>query len=775
MIIQSPNAREVKFLIPEVLAEVDRGAEPTAENIGALNLSKDIIAAGGVIAGLWEKPQFRPTLGTDLLRGANSTFESEVNDWDTSDAGVDITGGKLVFTAVANGDGAEITVPVAPVLYATSITIDGHSAGSIRIIVGSTNGTARAANGTFPENIIAGGGTTIRIEAVAAPATLNVTIATVVHKALWRIDAALSRRPRRGLDFVLLAQQNLLDVYESAIRSVVDVYSAPTDALPAMPIEVSRYMSGLLGEGAPFMSYDGVISRTVVADNANLNFGAFTNFEIHVLFRTSTLAGGRFGQKGGGPLYMFGMGASGVLVGQVNDGVSSVDITSANKYNDGEWHYGIFSCHRKGNGTIIVDDVTDGFVDISGIGDLDDITRPFTMGVNSDLITFPLDGDLKVVSVFNRLTTPEERTALFNDPFNYPVSLQDGSQANLITNSGFEVDVADWVPQNPTAVIAQVVDAPTGGGTKSLELTAVGFNDRARANDVIFVEGETYHIDLWYKVVNGVGTFTLRQQNLVGDLALDISASNALTATSWTHISFEYTAQADAPYLGVWKRGGASDEIRIDSVITTKTGIIAAWQPDGISISQGLLLDASSNNLHGVMTGVDVWNAPDVNTPGYFLQQFTAPVSDRYLFARFNPAVLAALAALRMGWLMWGSIYSFLDLGRAGFGGAITWPGVIKNTSDAGVTITESRHGLRPVFDVTLIAMGTDDWQDVQDLVERLQGCLHAFYIILDNAAGDPVLWQVRLDADVGFTWVTGDKDNDTWEGVRFRILTEGR
>lgn len=753
MIIQSPNAREVKFLIPEVLAEIDRGAEPTTENIGALNLSKDIIAAGGVIAGLWEKPQFRPTLGTDLLRGANSTFESEVNDWDTSDAGVDITGGKLVFTAVANGDGAEITVPVASVLYATSITIDGHSGGSVRIIIGGTNGTARVANGTFPENITSGGGTTIRIEAVAAPATLNVTIATVFHKALWRIDAALSRRPRRGLDFVLLAQQNLLDVYESAIRSVVDVYSASTDALPVTPIEVSRYTSGLLGEGIPYVSYDGEVALTSVADAPELDFGN-GNGSIGGWVRMPDVSGAvnflsRFTDSPNNMIFKYDQAAGELRFVFEVGGVILHEARAAWSPEANRWYYVEVTFENGVSNALFIDAVPQSLTTDIKVGGVMNLTQAM---VFSRLSATFSECDQRDWIQHNRKLTPAEVVDRFANPQSYPLATDQWGGAQLVggwTNADMDTFVSSGVD------VTQAISGGSGDNFYSALSTPTSVKVTIRFT-LAMVSGSANQ--LRYRVSSNNG---LSSDNTLSFLLVD--GVNVITYTSEATDAFTGIITLSAVEFGITK-----SSMQIE-------GAIGAWVPDGISISQGLLLDASSNNLHGIMTGVDVWNAPDVDTPGYFLQQFTTPTSDRYLFAQFNPAVLAALAALRMGWLMWGSIYSFLDLGRAGFTGAITWPGVIKNTSDAGVTITESRHGLRPVFDVTLIAMGTDDWQDVQDLVERLQGCLHAFYIILDNAAGEPVLWQVRLDADVGFTWVTGDKESDTWEGVRFRILTEGR
>lgn len=100
-------------------------------------------------SGLWQDTDFSQT---NMV--TNGTFDADT-DWQKSDAGVTISGGKLNFASASNGWGRQPIELIAGHTYTVTYTVT-RTAGTITPVLGGTNGTARSTNNTFTENIVCG-------------------------------------------------------------------------------------------------------------------------------------------------------------------------------------------------------------------------------------------------------------------------------------------------------------------------------------------------------------------------------------------------------------------------------------------------------------------------------------------------------------------------------------------------------------------------------------------------------------------------------------------
>lgn len=103
------------------------------------------------------------TPGSDLV--TNGAMAADT-DW-TKGTGWTIAAGVASSdgTQVADSDLTQDITAVTSSIYQVVFTVSGYSAGNVTAVVGDTEGTDRAANGTFTEYIIAGAGTDIDIRA----------------------------------------------------------------------------------------------------------------------------------------------------------------------------------------------------------------------------------------------------------------------------------------------------------------------------------------------------------------------------------------------------------------------------------------------------------------------------------------------------------------------------------------------------------------------------------------------------------------------------------
>ena len=192
------NFNGIEFYVSQFRNRFDTSAEPTAEDVGAVSSTNRTIADGDQVADIVDgSPDARLTVGTDLITGDDSTFDSDTGNW-TLGAGFTIAGGKLVLTNVAVGVEASITVPFTAATYETIFTTTGLSGGTegLRIEVGDANGTETFGNSVHTEDLSPTSGTTVKIQVTTGPVTGTVDNVKLRLKDKYRFDMAADRRAR---------------------------------------------------------------------------------------------------------------------------------------------------------------------------------------------------------------------------------------------------------------------------------------------------------------------------------------------------------------------------------------------------------------------------------------------------------------------------------------------------------------------------------------------------------------------------------------------------
>jgi len=139
---------------------------PVITNTGAYDIYRDNLqayykmgdatnpAADGTNNLLFD--QTNPGLGSELI--TNGDFSS-ASGW-TADSNAAITGGKLVLTGSSGLSYQNIDLDDGEA-YEVTFTIENFSSGTVKAYLNGTNGTARSANGTYTEIVLAGSANTL--------------------------------------------------------------------------------------------------------------------------------------------------------------------------------------------------------------------------------------------------------------------------------------------------------------------------------------------------------------------------------------------------------------------------------------------------------------------------------------------------------------------------------------------------------------------------------------------------------------------------------------
>ena len=196
----------------------------------------------------------------------------------------------------------------------------------------------------------------------------------------------------------------------------------------------------------PFWTLDGVDQYLVKSNDANLNFGASTDFSLEVIFRGSKTGSTQsLFMKGdqGGSWYGLIISSENNFRGQVDDGVDIAFSTSDTTVTDGEWHHGVVTFDRDSvtGLKLYLDGDTEGTdADLTDIDDIDDAGQPLAVGVQpNDLSSWPFGGGIALVRIWNRALSSGEVATQYNggDPWKVqaPTADQWGASTERITAS----------------------------------------------------------------------------------------------------------------------------------------------------------------------------------------------------------------------------------------------------------------------------------------------------------------------------------------------------
>ena len=430
--------------------------------------------------------------------------------------------------------------------------------------------------------------------------------ASPVGTDAWYIAATLNKR--ENFDCALLDRINLLQCYQAALSGSIAIVSHTSDAVgSATAVTVSKRHSGLLSKGRPHLNFDGINDYVTKSNDADLNFGANTDFSIEVIFKTPGTTDSDLVTKGSssgvGKRYQLQyLGGSTNIVRLILDDNSTTSIaTGVTAVNDGEWHHIIATADRDGNAQLYLDGATDGSASsISSTGDIDDAAEPLTVGIKSqDESSDPFTGDIALVRIWNRALTAAEVLALYNGQ---PVLAADqwGSQTEHISNGDMDpytTGLADDWTKGHLASNYSIVSSfgfTTGQMVDANGTARAWFLQESADMTVVPTAGKKYRLTFDYASGSGTGLLTVAQ----GTSGVGTTISTFPNAATSTAAEVEFTADGIEDRLGFYNPGSSAFLV-IDNVSIVEIGCVAEYAPKGIG--DATWTDQSGNSLDGTV------------------------------------------------------------------------------------------------------------------------------------------------------------------------------
>lgn len=224
------------------------------------------------------------------------------------------------------------------------------------------------------------------------------------------------------------------------------------------------------------------------------------------------------------------------------------------------------------------------------------------------------------------------------------------------------------------------------------------------------------------------------------------------------------TFQADTAAVATeWRIDLALDGSEsVGFVLVDGHNLASAYPPVGISS----LVDVYHNSADNFGTATKIASylkqitdqiAKDTN---FYLGEFTA-VSKQYWFIDFNEDGNTGTATdALIGQVVLGRVYTFNGLTpEGGYSGEYGYPGIISRETDAGLIQAERKYGKRPQWDIGFAISSDSQFEDLQEMIDIVQNGLYPFYIAFDYDQSSPVVWRVRMDGGLSWSYVHGPDD----------------
>ncbi len=555
--------------------------------------------------------------------------------------------------------------------------------------------------------------------------------------ASWYLDV-----PANSLidaDFMVIDNHSLRDSYGVAIEKTFDLYGGATSALLANAdlITPTRIHSSIIGRPQPFLNFDGVDDFVSVANDANLNFGADTDFSIECVINTSSTDTGQIIEKGdtGTARYDLRVFSTGIIRCTIVDGsANTATIDSTSSVNDGEDHHVIVVLDRDNNGQIYVDGVADGApVVISGVGDIDAAGFSLVIGKRSNASTRFFSGDIKFINIWNRVLSSGDVATRFEDHCCVLFADKWGNQTSTVdgVNSSMNDPApGDWTSGGGATITGQYDSGDAGHGTTMRIESGDTASERAELAQADMTElievDKSYRINFSYKWVSATS----------GDTRFDVGGNSFINImgkeTSWTDMEQDFTGINATDPLRLYSTvsGAATDELLIDSVTVTQLGAVASYSPNGLnenSSSPAVVerwYDSSTNNLTGTVSGALGIQVPHQDTTGpvgdYTLIEFSE-LTKRYWFYTFNDAdYVAQNNDIYVGHISFGLKLVPRVNPDASFGISNEY-GVVGTTTTGGSRLTNRRFDQRKFFVLDWSYLTGDDLAGFETLFETVE------------------------------------------------------
>ena len=382
-----------------------------------------------------------------------------------------------------------------------------------------------------------------------------------------------------------------------------------------------------------YYEFDGAGDYITKSNDANLNFGANTDFSLECWIRTTTDSADDLISKGSdsgtNKRYHVLVLSNGKIRAIIRSS-SEVFTDSSSTINDGLWHYIVATYDRDGNLQIYIDGVADGSaVDISGQGDIDDTAEPLAIGIKSqDELSRPFDGDIALVRIWNRLLSSTEVALL---AAGQPVAAVDqwGSQTDITptgqawsdsnTEGNSVGELTETLCSISSVTAAGETPAATHAGTWMVKM-ALAAGSSYCGDSFSTVIGKKYRASGWCYVPAGTGGFTqLRVGTSLNNN--DLGAESYTTRDAWVYVQVEYTVTTTTTYIS-FLNGAPSGNMYVDDVVNVQIGAVAEYLPR--NMTDATWTDESDNSLDGTVNGAtfiysDAWQSfyTDFSQLGY--------------------------------------------------------------------------------------------------------------------------------------------------------------
>ena len=369
-----------------------------------------------------------------------------------------------------------------------------------------------------------------------------------------------------------------------------------------------------------YMTFDGTNDYISKSNNANLNFGASTDFSIEAWFRSSASTDQDIIHKGGWTTssYYMRIKSDGTFQVFASDAVpNSAAVTSTGTVNDGEWHHGVATFDRDGNLIGYVDAVSVGTpTSLASVGDIDS-ANPFAVGIRSgNLSSDPFNGDIALVRIWNRVLSSAEIALL---AAGQPVAAADqwGSQTDITptgqawsdsnTEGNSVAGLTETLCTISSVTAAGETPAATHAGTWMVKM-ALASGSSYCGDSFSTVIGEKYRASGWCYVPAGTGGFTqLRVGTSLNNN--DLGSSTYTTRDAWTYVQVEYTATTTTTYISSLN-SASSGSMYVDDVVNVQIGCVLELLPE--NFTDATAVDSSDNSLDATVVGAtfiypDTW------------------------------------------------------------------------------------------------------------------------------------------------------------------------
>jgi hypothetical protein len=284
------------------------------------------------------------------------------------------------------------------------------------------------------------------------------------------------------------------------------------------------------------------------------------------------------------------------------------------------------------------------------------------------------------------------------------------------------------------------------------------------ADDICSVHDDVYIIVNFDRSGNATAYVKLNDDDFTEAGSTDITAVvDTLSSTTEMMVGIAASGSAASSFHGriysfrMWSRLTTSSERDNAALgVLPSSGVSIELTHDG--------LDAVGNDWHSNIDLVDAtvtgvfMNTPTGSDRGFWLAEFTE-IDKRYYFTYINSNTDTGRAGTDalIGQIVPGRIFTFNGMvPTGGFSGVVEYPGIIVDESLAGVVQAEKAFGRRPTWTLQFQVSTRKQFEDLQTMLEMLDGSLFPFWVCFNYDSPTPVVWRVRVASGIDWNYNHG-------------------